>query len=475
MPRTAVVILAAGKGTRMRSERPKVLHPLCGRPMLAYVLETAAALEPAETVVVVGPEADETAALCEGWPGASTVVQDHQLGTGHATLQVRQRLERFGGDLVILSGDTPLLRAETAQALLAAHRQEGAALTCLTMTPPDPTGYGRIVRDGDGAMVGIVEERDAKEPERAIGEVNGGIYCADPKVLFPALEELRPDNVQGEYYLTDLASAVAAKGLTVVGHRAAEWREALGVNSRADLARVTRLMRERINARHMEAGVTFIDPEAVYVDDTVVIGQDTVIHPQVHLWGETTVGRACELWPGAHIIDSRLGDEVLVKDSSLITDSEVGSRVQIGPCAHLRPEVILRDGVKIGNFVELKKSEMGPGSKANHLAYIGDTTVGERANIGAGTITCNYDGIQKHRTIIEDEAFIGSDTQLVAPVRVGRGAIVAAGTTVTEDVPPYALALSRTPQVNKEEWAHKHWAMRDELKARATESDDEED
>lgn len=475
MPRTAVVILAAGKGTRMLSERPKVLHPLCGRPMLAYVLQTAAALEPAETVVVIGPEADETVALCEGLPEVRTVVQDQQLGTGHAVLQVRRRLESFDGDLVILSGDTPLLRPETARALLAAHRREGAALTCLTMTPPDPAGYGRVLRDGDGTMVGIVEERDASEAERAIAEVNGGIYCADPRVLFPALEELRPDNVQGEYYLTDLAGAVAAKGLPLVGHRAAEWREALGINSRVELARVARLMRERINARHMEAGVTFIDPEASYVDDMVVIGQDTVIHPQVHLWGETTVGRACELWPGAHIIDTQLGDEVLVKDGSLITDSEVGSRVQIGPCAHLRPEVILRDGVKVGNFVELKKSEMGPGSKANHLAYIGDTTVGERANIGAGTITCNYDGIQKHRTIIEDEVFIGSDTQLVAPVRIGRGAIVGAGTTVTDDVPPYALALSRAPQINKEEWAHKHWAQRDKLKVMGAGPAEEED
>lgn len=475
MPRTAVVILAAGKGTRLRSERPKVLFPLCGRPMLTYVLQTAAALEPAETVVVISPDADDVAALCEGWPATTTVVQERQLGTGHAVLQARQRLERFGGDLVILSGDTPLLGDETARALLEAHRREGAALTCLTMTPPDPAGYGRIKRDGDGRMVGIVEERDAGEAEQALTEVNGGIYCADPAVLFPALEELRPDNVQGEYYLTDVVGAVVAKGLTVVGHRAPRWPEALGINSRAELAQVTRFMRERINARHMEAGVTFIDPGAAYVDDTVAIGPDTVIHPQVHLWGETTLGRACELWPGVHIIDSRLGDEVLVKDSSLITDSEVGSQVQIGPCAHLRPEVILRDGVKIGNFVELKKTEMGAGSKANHLAYIGDATVGEGANIGAGTITCNYDGIQKHRTIIEDGAFIGSDTQLVAPVRVGRGAIVAAGSTVTEDVPPYALAISRVPQINKEGWAHKHWAKRDELKAKTKKSPQEED
>jgi len=260
MPRTAVVILAAGKGTRLRSERPKVLFPLCGRPMLTYVLQTAAALEPAETVVVISPDADDVAALCEGWPATTTVVQERQLGTGHAVLQARQRLERFGGDLVILSGDTPLLGDETARALLEAHRREGAALTCLTMTPPDPAGYGRIKRDGNGRMVGIVEERDAGEAEQALTEVNGGIYCADPAVLFPALEELRPDNVQGEYYLTDVVGAVVAKGLTVVGHRAPRWPEALGINSRAELAQVTRFMRERINARHMEAGVTFIDP-----------------------------------------------------------------------------------------------------------------------------------------------------------------------------------------------------------------------
>ncbi len=457
----------------MRSAVPKVLHPICGRPMLDYVLETAAALEPTATVVVIGSEAEAVSALCEARAGVRTVVQAEQLGTGHAALQARPALESFEGDLVILSGDTPLVAAATVRSLLERHRREGAALTCLTISPPEAAGYGRVLRDGDGRMVGIVEERDASEAERALGEVNGGLYCADPSFLFPALEDLAPDNVQGEYYLTDVVGAAAAKGLRLVGHPASDWREALGINSRAELAQVTRLMRERINARHMDAGVTFIDPEAAYIDDEVTIGADTVVHPQVHLWGATTVGRGCELWPGVHVIHSRLGDQVLVRDSSLITDSEVGSRVQIGPCAHLRPEVILRDGVKIGNFVELKKSEMGPGAKANHLAYIGDSIVGERANIGAGTITCNYDGIQKHQTIIEDEVFIGSDTQLVAPVRVGRGSIVGAGTTVTRDVPPYSLALSRADQIIKEEWAHKHWARRDELKARrAAEEDD---
>jgi bifunctional UDP-N-acetylglucosamine pyrophosphorylase/glucosamine-1-phosphate N-acetyltransferase len=439
--------------------------------MLEYVLQTAAALEPAHTVVVIGREADQVADICSGWPATETVVQDPPLGTGHAAQQARQRLEGFQGDILILSGDTPLICPETLRQMVAAHRREASALTCLTIEPPEPGAYGRILRDEAGHVVGIVEDSDATEGQKAIGEVNGGIYLADPEVLFPALEELRPDNVQGEYYLTDVVSAVAAKGLKVLGFRVSDWKEVLGVNSRSELAQVTRIMQQRINGRHMEAGVTFIDPEAAYIHDTVSIGTDTVIHPQVHLWGQTTIGRGCELWPGVHIIDSRLGDEVLVKDGSLITQSDVGSRVQIGPCAHLRPEVILHDGVKIGNFVELKKSEMGPGSKANHLAYIGDATVGARANIGAGTITCNYDGIQKHRTIIEDEAFIGSDTQLVAPVRVGRGAIVAAGTTVTEDVPPYSLALSRVPQLNKEDWAHKHWAKRQELKKTEEEED----
>jgi bifunctional UDP-N-acetylglucosamine pyrophosphorylase/glucosamine-1-phosphate N-acetyltransferase len=433
--------------------------------MLAYILETASAAEPAETVVVVGSEAHGVTEICRGRPSTSTVVQEAQLGTGHAAMQARQALEHFDGDVLILSGDTPLIRASTALELLARHRSEGAILTCLTMTPPDPSGYGRIIRNDSGQIARIVEERDAEEAELALGEVNGGIYCADPSVLFPALEELKPDNVQGEYYLTDVVGMVAEKGLKVAGYAVPDWQEALGINSRAELAALTRLMRQRINARHMEAGVTFIDPEAAYIDHQVTIGPDTVIHPQVHLWGDTAVGRGCELWPGAHVINSRLGDEVLVKDSSLVTESDVGSRVQIGPCAHLRPEVVLGDGVKIGNFVEIKKSELGPGSKANHLTYIGDTSVGAGANIGAGTITCNYDGIQKHRTIIEDEVFIGSDVQLVAPVRVGRGAIVGAGTTVTKDVPAYSLALSRPEQINKEDWAHQYWAKRDEIKA----------
>lgn len=450
----------------MRSALPKVLHPVCGRPMLAYVLEAASVLEPSETVVVVGPGAGEVERLAEGWPATSTVLQEEQLGTGHAVMQARKKLEQHGGQVVILSGDTPLVRASTVQELVAVHRKKKAALTCLTMTPPDPRGYGRLARDGKGRVLGIVEESDAGAEELSIGEVNGGVYCAEAEVIFPALAELKADNAQGEYYLTDVVGAMASKGLKVLGHQAGEWRDVLGVNSRSELAQVTRIMRGRINARHMEAGVTFIDPESAYVDSTVVIGPDTVVHPQVHLWGETRIGEACELWPGAHVIDSSLGDEVLVRDGCLIASSDIGSRVQLGPYAHLRPEVVLHDGVKVGNFVELKKSEMGPGAKANHLSYIGDATVGAGANIGAGTITCNYDGIQKFRTIIEDEAFIGSDTQLVAPVRVGRGAIVGAGTTVVKDVPPYSLALSRAEQLNKEDWALKHWAKRDELKAK---------
>lgn len=446
-----ILILAAGKGTRMKSAVPKVLHDVAGKPVIEYVLDVAAALNPCTTTLVVGHQGDAVQQALSGHGELRFLRQEPQLGTAHALLQAAPLFAGVDGTLLLLYGDVPLLTPATLRALLARHAEAGAAATVVTAFADDPTGYGRIVRE-DGELARIVEHRDASPQERAIREINSGIYAFDLKPLFPALGRIGSGNAQGEYYLTDLVKVYRDAGLSVATLAVTDLHEVLGINSRSELAATSRRVWAARNEALMAAGVTLQDPATVYVDATVTVAPDTVIHPGVILQGRTSIGSRCELYPGVRIADSVLADDVKVFDHSLIEGARIAERAAVGPFARLRPETEVADGAHIGNFVELKKTRFGAGSKASHLAYLGDATIGAGVNIGAGTITCNYDGVRKNPTVIEDGAFIGSDSQLVAPVTVGRGAYVAAGSSITEDVPPQALAIARGRQVNKEGW-----------------------
>ena len=449
-----VVILAAGKGTRMKSAIPKVLHRIAGRPILDHVLATASALAPASTTVVVGHQAEEVARAYGGRPEIGFVVQEPQLGTGHALLQAEPRLAGATGTLVLLYGDVPLLRPATLRALVTRHREAGATATVLTATVDRPDGYGRIVRL-DGAIARIVEERDASTAERGIREINAGIYAFDLAPLFDAIRSIASENAQGEYYLPDLISIYRTRGHGVATVTVDHPNEIRGINSRIELAELEHLVRQTKNEELMAGGVTLIDPATTYVEPDVVVGPDTVLHPNVYLEGRTVIGRGCDIQAGVRIVDSTVGDRVTVRNYCVIAESTVASDAILGPFAHLRPASDVREGAHVGNFVELKKTTLGAGSKANHLAYLGDATIGHGVNVGAGVITCNYDGTTKHPTVIHDGAFIGSDSALVAPVTIGEGAYVAAGSTITEDVPAGALGIARGRQVNKEGWKKK--------------------
>ena len=451
MPNPHILILAAGKGTRMKSARPKVLHRVAGRPMIEHVLSTAAALAPASTTVVVGHKANETQQALAGWHGVDFVLQAEQRGTAHAVLQAESALAARQGTLLLLSGDVPLLTRDTLSRLLASHDRTGAAITVLTATVERPYGYGRIVR-AKGRIVRIVEERDASPTQRTIREINTGIYAFDIAPLLPALRELPAENAQGEYYLTDLVSMYRRRELGVEALLSDHPNEFRGINSRMELAEATCIVRHTKNEELMAAGVTIEDPATTYIDEDVTIGIDTVLHPGVILEGSTQIGVACEIHAGVRIVDSTLDDNVVIKNHCVIDRSHVSTGASIGPFAHLRPKTTVGPDAKVGNFVELKNMTLGAGSKANHHAYLGDATIGERANIGAGTITCNYDGRAKHQTVIEDEVFVGSDSQFVAPVTIGRGAYVAAGSTITNDVPADALGIARARQTNKLGW-----------------------
>ncbi len=446
----AVAVLAAGKGTRMKSSLVKVLHPLAGRPMLLHVFDAVMTLRPERVVAVLGHQAGEVAKVLP--EGVTVALQKEQLGTAHAALTGLRRLKGFNGTVMVVSGDAPLVSADTLRRLAARHRAAGAAMSVLTARLEDPAGYGRIIRGAGGALR-IVEHKDASRAERAVCEVNAGTYCFEVRALKAALKTVRADNAQGELYLTDVAAAVSGMGGKVMAVETSRPEEAKGINSRADLAEAERAIRRRINTRLMESGVTIIDPEAAYISAGAVIGRDTVIHPGNHITGDTVIGARCVLMPGNLISGSALKDGVVVKGCSVIEDSCVEAGASVGPFAHLRPGSTVGAQARVGNFVELKKTVMGRGAKASHLSYLGDTVIGKGANIGAGTITCNYDGYDKYQTIIGAGVFVGSDTQLIAPVRVGRGAVIAAGTTVTADVPEDALAISRTPQTNRPGWA----------------------
>jgi bifunctional UDP-N-acetylglucosamine pyrophosphorylase/glucosamine-1-phosphate N-acetyltransferase len=435
----------------MKSELPKVLHPIAGQALIDRVLDTAEALQPTTVTLVVGHAGDKVKAHLAKRPRLQFAVQEPQLGTGHALLQTEPLLRGGSGTVVLLSGDVPLLTTQTLQGLVDTHNSAKAAATVLTAEIERPYGYGRIVRN-HGRITRIVEERDATAAQREIREINSGIYAFALEPLFAALSAINSENAQGEYYLPDLVSIYRKQKRTVTTFTIPNAVEIRGINSRTELAEVSTMVRQQKNEELMAAGVTLIDPATTYIDSDVEVGPDTVIHPCVFLEQGTKVGAACEIHAGSRIVNSTIGDHVLVRNHSVIADSTVAAGATIGPFAHLRPGAEIGENAHVGNFVELKKASLGAGSKANHLAYLGDATIGKNVNVGAGTITCNYDGVAKHQTTIDDGAFVGSNSTLVAPVRIGRGAYVAAGSAVTTDVPAGALGIGRGRQENKPGW-----------------------
>lgn len=455
MSKIAALILAAGKGTRMKSDLIKVLHEVAGQPMVCWPLAAAREAGAEEMVVVVGHQAEQVQRVLSGEAGLRIALQEEQLGTGHAVACGLPALSGNSTTVLILCGDTPLLTGATLQRLAMTHHSSKAAVTVLTAKLADPSGYGRIVRDSAGRVQRIVEHKDATPDEAAINEVNSGIYCMELDFLQAHIGSLGSDNAQNEYYLTDLVAVAVAEQRGCAAVVADDTQEIMGVNDRAQLAQAARLLRERINTGLMQSGVTLIDPDCTYIDAGVVIGADTEIWPGCVVRGKTVIGKGCLLESNVQVCDCTLGNKVHLKSGSVLAEAVLHSDVAVGPMAHLRPGTVLHDQVKIGNFVETKKAVLGEGSKASHLTYLGDAEIGREVNVGCGTITCNYDGVNKHRTVIGDNVFVGSDVQLVAPVTVGRGALIAAGTTVTRDVPPDSLAIARTPQVNKEGWCLK--------------------
>jgi bifunctional UDP-N-acetylglucosamine pyrophosphorylase/glucosamine-1-phosphate N-acetyltransferase len=449
---TAVIVLAAGKGTRMRSDLAKVLHRAGGRTLIEHVVRACQPLKPSQLLVVVGHQADDVTAIVAPL-GAQTVQQQPQRGTGHAIQVARRSIRRSAKLAVVVPGDAPLLRAATLAALVDTHRRGEAAVTILSAELDNPTDYGRIVRDSEGRVQAIVEEKAATPEQRAIREVNSSIYCFTLEKLWPSLNALRPDNAHRELYLTDAIALLRQRNERVLAQVASDPKEIIGCNTRAGLADVDRVFRARKAAELMDLGATIYLPETVVIDPEVTIGPDTVVEPGVQLLGSTRIGARCTIRTGSILRDMRLDDDVLINAHSILESSRVAAKAQIGPFARLRPGADIRARAHIGNFVEVKKSVVHEGAKANHLTYIGDASIGRDSNIGAGTITCNYDGVAKHETKIGDRVFIGSDTALVAPVRVGNGAYVAAGSTITDNVPPDALAIARGRQANKLGWA----------------------
>jgi len=423
----SIVILAAGQHNRMKSQLPKVLHPLAGRPMVKYVLDVATQLEPTSLALVVDYGAQQLRQAL-----GDEILYVEQLGTGHAVLQARGLLAGQAETVLVLYGDTPLITHRTLEAMLAHHTENKAAITLLTFRPGDPTGYGRILRDKTGRVTGIIEQKEATLEQREIKEVNSGILCFRDAWLWPHLERLQPKH--GEYYLTDLVELAVAEGEPVAA-KAADATEVMGLDDRVKLARAEALMRQRINEGWMLAGVTLLDPASTYIEASVEVGQDTVIYPNTHLQGVTAIGRNCRIGPNTIIRDSTVGSGCVI-EASVVEGATVEDDVDVGPFARLRKGTHLAKGVHVGNFGEIKNSYLGPGTKMGHFSYLGDATLGAKVNVGAGTITCNYDGERKHPTVIEDDVFIGSDTMLVAPVKVGKGAKTGAGAVVTRDVPP---------------------------------------
>jgi bifunctional UDP-N-acetylglucosamine pyrophosphorylase/glucosamine-1-phosphate N-acetyltransferase len=453
------VILAAGAGTRMRSTLPKVLHRVAGRTLLEAVLASAESVSPSRIVIVVGAGRDRIAASLAG-RSVTFVVQDPPLGTGDAARRAVEALGDGAGPVLVLAGDTPLLRPETLRALVARRSERGLDAALLSFRPPDPGEFGRIVRDGRGAVRRIVEARDASARERRIAEVNAGVYCFRPEALAAALAKVERSE-SGEFYLTDAVGILASAGGRVEAVEIEDWREAWGVNTRRDLAAAEELERRRAIERALDAGATLLDPGTTRIGPAVTVAPDAVLHPFVCLEGETSIGEGAEVLSFTRLVDTRVAEGAVVGPHCELEKATVGARARVGPFSRARPGSVYEEDVRVGNFVETKNTVLRRGVKAQHLAYLGDADVGAGTNVGAGVITCNYDGEKKHPTKIGEKAFIGSDVQLVAPVSVGDGAYVGAGTTVTEDVPPGALAVSRAPQVNKEGWVAKRKAKRE--------------
>jgi bifunctional UDP-N-acetylglucosamine pyrophosphorylase/glucosamine-1-phosphate N-acetyltransferase len=433
----------------MRSRLAKVLHPLLGQPLVQYPVDLCVRLGVKRVLAVVGAQAEAVKHVLEGRP-VEFVHQGETKGTAHAVLQAEPALAGFEGNILVLAGDTPLLRDETVRKLVEVQTSAGAVATLVTAELKNPLGYGRIVRDRHGRLCRIVEEVEAETKERRISEVNGGVYCFSAPALFEALRRVKASRVKGEFFLPEVFGVFVDQGQRIYTVQAADPGEVLGVNTRAELAAAAAVLRWRVRQHLMAGGVTLLDPASTYIEPTVTIGPDTVLYPGVTLEGATGLGAGCVIYPHCRLRDARLGDGVTVLDGSIILDSEVAGGCVIGPYAHLRPGTRLESEAKVGNFCEVKKAVIGEGAKVPHLSYIGDATLGAKVNIGAGTITCNFDGFAKHRTVIEDEVFVGSNTNLVAPVTLGKGAIIAAGSTITETVPPDAVAFGRAPQMNKE-------------------------
>ena len=456
----SIAILAAGKGTRLKSRHPKVLHEIGGLPLLAHVIRAATAIAPADNIYcIVGHEAERVRRAVSHY-GTQFIEQREQLGTGHALMQCRKALAGHTAVLV-LSGDAPLITPETMTRLRDFHLAQGAAMTILTAEPPAPFGYGRILRQPDGEVNAIVEQKSLAPGQEAIREINSGTYVFDVAKLFRYIDQIKTDNPHREFYLTDIVAILRRAGERVLAVKAENWSEVLGVNTRGELAALDALLRRRKAALLMNEGVTIFQPESCVIDQDVQVGPDTVIGPFVQLLGSTCIGSECKINSFSVLTNMQVGDRVTIRHGSVLADSVVENQAVLGPYCHIRPESHIGEGAHVGNFVEVKKARLGRGAKANHLTYLGDAEIGEKSNIGAGTITCNYDGVHKHRTVIGKGAFIGSDTTLVAPVTVADGAYVGAGSCITKDVPADALAVARAHQVNRPGWAK---ARREKIK-----------
>jgi bifunctional UDP-N-acetylglucosamine pyrophosphorylase / glucosamine-1-phosphate N-acetyltransferase len=448
----AIVIMAAGKGTRLRSKRAKVLHEIAGKPLLAHVIAAArqVLLSP-DIFVIIGHQAEQVRAALAS-TGVRFILQEEQRGTGHAIMCAREQVKGYD-HVVVLSGDVPLIRPETIRRLLEFHLAKKAAMTILTAEPPDPFGYGRVLRAGGDRVKAIVEQKALSKSQEKTREINSGIYAFATKPLFANIDRLTTNNAHREFYLTDMAALLVKARMNVAALKAGDPAEVLGANTLAELASLDAFLRARKSSELMANGVSIYRPETCVIDPDVEVGADTIIEPFTQLLGKTRIGSDCRIRSFSIISDSEIADSVLVRPGCIIDRSRVAAGAVLGPYSHLRPESEIGEGAHVGNFVETKKTRLGRGSKANHLTYLGDAEIGEQVNVGAGTITCNYDGSNKHLTVIEDGAFIGSDSTLVAPVRVGKGAYVAAGSSITHDVPEDALALGRSRQTVKEGWA----------------------
>ncbi|HEY3305655.1 MAG TPA: bifunctional UDP-N-acetylglucosamine diphosphorylase/glucosamine-1-phosphate N-acetyltransferase GlmU [Candidatus Binatia bacterium] len=458
-----VIILAAGLGKRMNSSLPKVLHCIGGKPLFSYPLKIARSLSPKKVAVVVGHGAESVRQAC-GDNEVTWVLQEKQLGTGHAVVCAKKVFAGFSGDLLILNGDVPLINRESLLKLWRRHSEKNSTLTFVTARLEDPYGYGRILRDANGELVRIVEEKDATDAEKKICAINAGIYAVSADFLFSALEGITNSNRQQEYYLTDIVAAALKDGERVGTIEAEDAREIMGINTREELALMEKILQERINRRWMEAGVTLKDPQTTYIDEAVKIGKDTVIGPNTHLLGNTVIGERCRIDGSAYLTNMRLANDVHLKFSVVMADSRIDDGAIVGPFAHLRPGTHLGPRVHLGNFVEAKQATIGEGSKANHLTYLGDVTVGRDTNIGAGTITCNYDGFKKYRTAIGDRVQVGSDTTLVAPVTLGDDVYVATATTVRREVPAGALVYNERVEKVRDGWTEQKRKKMEKLK-----------